>query len=69
MQALIIGTVWPEPNSTAAGSRMLQFIKLLKKAGYSIAFASAAQKSPYSDSLNGVNQLQIKLNCDSLTTK
>ena len=69
MQALIIGTVWPEPNSTAAGSRMLQFIKLLKKAGYSIAFASAAQKSPYSDSLNGVNQLQIKLNCDSFNNQ
>jgi hypothetical protein len=28
---LIIGSVWPEPNSSAAGTRMLQLISLLKK--------------------------------------
>jgi hypothetical protein len=28
---LIIGSVWPEPNSSAAGTRMLQLISFLKK--------------------------------------
>ena len=33
---VIIGTVWPEPNSTAAGSRMLQLISLFQKQNYNI---------------------------------
>jgi hypothetical protein len=28
---ILIGSVWPEPNSSAAGTRMLQLISLLKK--------------------------------------
>ena len=31
---LIIGTVWPEPTSTAAGKRMLQLISIFKKLDY-----------------------------------
>lgn len=43
--ALIIGFVWPEPKSSAAGSRMLQLVKQFQKQGYDITFASAAKPS------------------------
>jgi glycosyltransferase involved in cell wall biosynthesis len=42
---LIIGFVWPEPNSTAAGSRMLQLVDLFQKNGFTIAFVCAASKT------------------------
>ena len=44
---LIIGLVWPEPNSSAAGKRMLQLITLFKKWGYSITFASTALENEF----------------------
>lgn len=44
---LIIGYVWPEPNSSAAGSRMLQLILLFKEWGWEIAFASCAADSEF----------------------
>lgn len=42
---LIIGHVWPEPKSSAAGSRMMQLIESFQKEGYDIVFASASSKS------------------------
>lgn len=44
---LIIGYVWPEPNSSAAGSRMLQLIKCFQSDGYLITFASPAAPSDH----------------------
>ena len=44
---LIIGFVWPEPNSSAAGGRMMQLISLFKAQGFSITFASPAQDSDF----------------------
>ncbi|MDO8317421.1 MAG: glycosyltransferase [Flavobacterium sp.] len=44
---LIIGFVWPEPNSSAAGGRMMQLISLFKAQGFSITFASPAQNSDF----------------------
>ena len=52
---LIIGHTWPEPQSTAAGTRMLQLIKLFKDAGFAITFASAASRSDYSYSLTEID--------------
>lgn len=46
--AVIIGTVFPEPNSTAAGTRMLQLIKLLQDNHYQITFFSTANPSEFS---------------------
>ena len=43
---LIIGSVWPEPKSSAAGSRMLQLISLFKDCAWDITFATATQDSP-----------------------
>lgn len=49
---LIIGFVWPEPKSSAAGSRMMQLIDLFQKQGYGITFASTAQNFQFSEDLN-----------------
>ena len=42
---LIIGFVWPEPKSSAAGSRMLQLISCFQAKNYQITFASASAKT------------------------
>lgn len=64
---LIIGFVWPEPKSSAAGSRMLQLIHLFLSQGYQITFASACSKTEKAFNLEalGVNQVVIKLNDSS----
>src|SRR5690606_6777484 len=49
---LIIGLVWPEPTSSAAGWRMLQLIDQLLQWTDAIHFASAATKSTASYPLN-----------------
>ena len=64
---LIIGLVWPEPKSSAAGTRMLQLIKLFKEQDFSIVFASAAQESDFSYDLKsfGVTTQKIVLNSNT----
>ena len=52
---LIIGFVWPEPNTTAAGSRMLQLIDLFQKKGFRITFVCAASKTKNSYDLKILN--------------
>lgn len=61
---LIIGYVWVEPNSSAAGRRMLQLIEQFSLRGYDITFASPAQKSDKAIdlSLQEINEVSIKLN-------
>jgi len=63
---LIIGLVWPEPASSAAGTRMVQLVNLFLSAGYEICFASAAAKSEFSFNLKdiGVEEREIRLNDD-----
>lgn len=64
---LIIGTVWPEPNSTAAGNRMLQLIHVFQTQNWEVSFASAASKSEYSFDFEtlGITQCHIELNHSS----
>ena len=64
---LIIGFVWPEPNSTAAGSRMLQLIDLFQENGFTITFVCAASKSEKSFNLETLNiqTFEILLNNSS----
>ncbi len=64
---LIIGFVWPEPNSSASGGRMMQLISLFKKQGFAITFASPAQDSDFMVSLAdfGVDKVVIELNDSS----
>lgn len=52
---LIIGFIWPEPNATAAGSRMLQIISLFQKNGFNITFVCAATKTKNSFDLEKLN--------------
>lgn len=42
---LVIGYVWPEPNSSAAGTRMLQLLKFFLERDYHITFATTAVKT------------------------
>ena len=64
---LILGTVWVEPNSSAAGSRMLQLIKLFLNENYKVTFASTAQKSEKAANLTSlqVDEVTIELNSTS----
>ena len=66
-RVLIIGFVWPEPNSSAAGGRMVQLIRIFKQQGYEVTFASSASDSDYMINLNtlGVSIKSISLNCSS----
>jgi glycosyltransferase involved in cell wall biosynthesis len=61
---LIIGFVWPEPKSSAAGSRMMQLIELFQTNGYAITFASTAQNLDFSVDISvlGVSAKTIELN-------
>ena len=61
---LIIGTVWVEPNSSAAGSRMLQLIEEFLKENWQITFACAVPRSEKAFDLTslGINTVSIELN-------
>lgn len=64
---LIIGFVWPEPNSSAAGTRMEQLLILFKEWGWSVTFATPALDSNFMVDLEtiGVEKRTIALNCSS----
>lgn len=64
---LIIGLVYPEPTSSAAGSRMLQLMEAFQASEYQITFASTAQKTEKSFDLEtlGIIEVYIELNSSS----
>ncbi len=64
MHVLIIGKVWPEPASSAAGSRMLQLMAGFRRKGWQVSFASAANRSEftYDLALFDVHACSIELN-------
>tara|TARA_R110002050_G_scaffold300833_1_gene473930 strand:+ start:780 stop:2015 length:1236 start_codon:yes stop_codon:yes gene_type:complete len=64
---LIIGFVWPEPKSSAAGSRMMQLIEVFQSNNYQITFASPCAKSDNAFDLSsiGIHQVGIELNNSS----
>ncbi|MCL9808778.1 glycosyltransferase [Flavobacterium luminosum] len=66
-QLLVIGLVWPEPNSSAAGIRILQLMDLFLAQDFEIIFASAAQESEFSFDLQskGIQKKSIELNSSS----
>ena len=61
---LIIGTVWPEPNSSAAGSRTMQLIEQFQKLNWKVTFASAASDSDFMVDLKklDIEKVAIALN-------
>lgn len=64
---LIIGAVWPEPNSSAAGQRMVQLIELFESKGWEITFSSTADRGEYAVDLSSrdIAQKKIRLNDSS----
>jgi glycosyltransferase involved in cell wall biosynthesis len=58
---LIIGYVWPEPNSSAAGSRMMQLISAMRAQEWQVTFASPAQLSEHMADLQ-----QWDVSCDAI---
>lgn len=66
-RVLILGFVWAEPNSSAAGGRMVQLISIFKEHGFEVTFASSASDSDYMIDLDllGVTKKAIALNCSS----
>jgi glycosyltransferase involved in cell wall biosynthesis len=63
-KVLIIGFVWPEPESSAAGSRMIQLISLFQSEDWKVTFASAAAESEYMEDLEdlGIEKVPIEVN-------
>ncbi len=69
-KVLVIGYVWPEPNSSAAGTHMLSLLRLYRQQGWQVEFATPAQPSDHMIdlSLEGISSKNISLNCDSFDT-
>ncbi|MEQ9092114.1 MAG: glycosyltransferase family 4 protein [Balneola sp.] len=63
-RVLIIGTVWPEPESSAAGTRMMQLIEFFSEKQYEITFACSASNLEFSEDLKtlGIKIESIKIN-------
>lgn len=61
---LVIGYVWPEPNSSAAGRRMLQLLEFFLKQDYQITFATTAAQTEVMTDLSamGIATEKIELN-------
>jgi len=64
---LVLGYVWPEPNSSAAGSHMLSLLTLFVKQGWHVTFASPALQGEHKVDLTalGIDQQNVVLNCSS----
>jgi glycosyltransferase involved in cell wall biosynthesis len=64
---LVLGYVWPEPNSSAAGSHMLSLLLLFVQQGYQVTFASPALQGEHKVDLTelGIEEKTVQLNCGS----
>jgi glycosyltransferase involved in cell wall biosynthesis len=67
---LLIGHVWPEPRSSAAGSRTLGLLRLFRRQGWKTHFACTAAPTLHASDLSGeVDQShRIQLNHPSFDT-
>ena len=67
LNVLVIGYVWPEPASSAAGSHMLSLLRLFKQQNWNVTFASPAQTTEHMTNLDdeGIFSHNIQLNCSS----
>jgi glycosyltransferase involved in cell wall biosynthesis len=66
-RVLVIGYVWPEPRSSAAGSRIVQLLQCFRGWGWQVTFASAAARTEQCANLSlwQVREEEIALNCSS----
>lgn len=61
---LVLGKIYPESNSSAAGWRMMQLLNWFKE-HYEIHFATGATKTRFSDALEGIEIHEMQLNDNS----
>ncbi|MDF1589791.1 MAG: glycosyltransferase [Gammaproteobacteria bacterium] len=66
-KVLVIGYVWPEPNSSAAGSHMMSLLRTFRSQGWQVEFATPAQPTDHMFDLSQehISTQEIRLNCDS----
>ena len=64
---LVIGAVWPESNSSAAGQNMSGLLRAFYQHNFSIVFASAAADSQHADDVSeyDVTNVPISINDDA----
>lgn len=69
-KVLVIGYVWPEPNSSAAGYQMLAILRAYKKQGWRLTFVTPANKTEHMVDLaaEGIDSQAILLNDDSFNS-
>ncbi|MBW4965904.1 glycosyltransferase family 4 protein [Pseudoalteromonas sp. CR1] len=66
-KVLVIGYVWPEPNSSAAGTHMMSLLNAFKAQNWQVEFATPAQRTDHMVNLDdfGITSQSIALNCES----
>lgn len=67
---LVIGYVWPEPRSSAAGCHMMSLIRLFSSQGWEVHYGSPASRGEHECDLEseGIRSHEIRLNCASFDT-
>ncbi|WP_298634828.1 glycosyltransferase [uncultured Umboniibacter sp.] len=67
MRVLMIGYVWPEPTSSAAGRHFMSLAKLFAAKASRLCIASAAERTEYSENISelGYESQQLELNSAS----
>lgn len=66
-KVLVIGYVWPEPNSSAAGGHMMSILRQFRQQNWQVEFATPAQATEHMIDLasESISSRSIALNCDS----
>ncbi|WP_077048184.1 glycosyltransferase [Pseudomonas sp. KK4] len=64
---LVIGYVWPEPRSSAAGGHMMQILESFLARGWTVTFSSPARSGEHRADLGalGIREVPIELNNSS----
>jgi glycosyltransferase involved in cell wall biosynthesis len=70
-KVLFIGAVWPEPKSSAGGTRLMQLLHLFQSENYQVHYCSSATESPFMEDISslGIQTFSVKLNCDSFNSQ
>lgn len=69
-KVLVIGYVWPEPASSAAGGHMMQILETFLQQGWDITFSSPARSGEHRADLTalGIAEVPIELNNSTFDT-
>ena len=64
MKLLWIGTVWPEPDASAAGSRTMRLLQACQSTGYEVRFVSPCQENHHQTALEdlGIRTTRLQAN-------